>query len=205
MACFRENESDLHFDRLSGMCHLIHHNEILSKSDCRLEWSSVADIVWYKTQSSAKSLSLVEMLRGKSFIYIKKSRGDRLAPCGTLDVTLVRQDSCSLAEVNCVRPFRKCSTHDIRLEGMFSDDSFASRWLWLTGYCPYRVVCHGWIRQAGSDMRTFYESHVGAGKKNWLIRGKSLSLRLLCVRVVWKVYWLKKSGGSLLLESEYRL
>lgn len=89
-------------------------------------------MVWYNTQSSAKSLRFAVMLVGRSFMYIKKSRGDRLAPCGTPDDTLVRQDLCSLAEVNCVRPFRKCSIHDIRLEGMFSDDSLASRWLWLT-------------------------------------------------------------------------
>ena len=60
-------------------------------------------------QSSAKGLTELETSPARSFIYTKKSNGQRTVPCGTPDRTGAVSDV--VPSTHCVRPMRKEAIH----------------------------------------------------------------------------------------------
>ena len=79
-----------HLDGLKLMSHRCSHLSRLKRPFCRVIDSSSELIARYMAVSSAKSLALDLTWSGRSFMYVNKSMGPRIEPCGTPeDITIL--------------------------------------------------------------------------------------------------------------------
>lgn len=113
--------TDLHLVRFNSTDESRHHSATVSRSCCSLLLFSMLWMEEYMTQSSANSRSFVWMFVGRSFMNTKNRIVDKPAPWGTRDDTLVKEEYWLLAEVNCLRLERKCSTEETIFGAMPSE------------------------------------------------------------------------------------
>jgi hypothetical protein len=84
--------STSHLSGLNFINQLFSHCCKLSKSLCRMVWSSAVLIIIYRRQSSANSRVVDETTDGKSLMKSRNKRGSKMVPWGTPEKTVVAAD-----------------------------------------------------------------------------------------------------------------
>lgn len=121
-------ETTLHLVTLKNIFQFLHHFPATKRSAYNFVLSSVLLILVHKTQSSVNRWILLNILHGRSLIYIKKRRGPRTVPCVTLERTGCVSEDVLLTNTNCFLLVRKSLSHANTSGSRLNCTSLAVKW-----------------------------------------------------------------------------
>ena len=155
-----------------------------SRSACRASWSARLCTGRYMRQSSANNLTWEVTTLGRSFMWIKNSKGPRTVPWGTPDKTLAGLEYFPSTSTDCDLVFKKEAVHFHRGPCMPQNSIFPNKWscgMVSKALEKSKIAMSTWILRSRKVKRSWRVSNSCVSQDHFYLNQWLKGVRILCL------------------------